>query len=425
MRKSYLCLLLLLLNAPFSLAEITGCYETPNGELFTVFPSGSEKNTYRVWNITNGLISRLTPGKNDAYFWKDDNSHRSSKMLIDVSTIRRDGELIAMKLPLNVERVEFDSEGTKLRGIFVFPQGDGPFPLITYAHGSGKSSIFNSGNPYSFPAFGIATFFFDKRGVGSSAGRYTQNFEILIQGQLNAIDFARAHRKVDPDQIAILGVSLGGWIAPLSAEHRSDIKALLIRVGPTVSTLENDRWQALSPLYEKGYDVDAIAQATEVVDAAHFIARSNLKDGWSEFKTLKRKYRKSTWVKDIAGMPEAFLEHSKLGVKAYFWWSGGFSDPDWDPMTLLRTLDIPIRWTFGGNDKQVPTARSVELLNHEIQHNNKPWEIHLLPEADHNLVAYKELDGRKVLSHFSQAFLLDEALWLKQIFEESKTADVH
>lgn len=425
MRKSYLCLLLLLLNTPFSLAEITGCYETPNGELFTVFPSGSEKNTYRVWNITNGLISRLTPGKNDAYFWKDDNSHRSSKMMIDGSTIRRDGELIAMKLPFNVERVQFNSEGTKLRGIFVFPQGDGPFPLITYAHGSGKNSIFNSGDPYSFPAFGIATFFFDKRGVGSSAGRYTQNFEILVQDQSNAIDFARAHRKVDPDQIAILGVSLGGWITPLSAEHRSYIKALLIRVGPTVSTLENDRWQALSPLYEKGYDIDAIAQATEVVDAAHFIARSNLKDGWSEFKRLKQKYRKTTWVKDIAGMAEAFLEHSRVGIKVYFWWSGGFSDPDWDPMTLLRTLDMPIRWTFGGNDKQVPTARSVELLNHEIQHNNKPWEIHLLPEADHDLVAYKELDGKKVLSHFSQAFLLDEALWLKQIFEESKTADVH
>ena len=85
MRLSHLCLLILLLNAPFGLAEISGCYETPNGELFTVFPSGSKKNTYRVWNITNGLISRLTPDKNDAYFWKDDNSNRSSTVMIDGS----------------------------------------------------------------------------------------------------------------------------------------------------------------------------------------------------------------------------------------------------------------------------------------------------------------------------------------------------
>ncbi len=422
MRWFTLFLLIGLMLAPGSLAEITGCYETLDGALFTVFPSGSKKNTYRVWNITNGLISRLTPDKNNVYSWKDDNSNRSVNVTIDGSTIVRDGEPIATKLPFVVERVAFDSDGTKLNGIFVFPQGDGPFPLITYAHGSGKSSVFNSGDPYSFPAFGIATFFYDKRGVGSSAGRYTQNFEVLVQDHRNAIDFARAHRKVDPDRIAILGVSLGGWIAPLSAADRLEIRALLIRVGPTVSTLENDRWQALSPLHEKGYDDIAMAQATEVVDAAHRIARSELKEGWDEFKALKRKYKKSAWLKELAGMPEAFLNHSKVGVKLYFWWAGGFSDPDWDPMILLRTLDLPIRWTFGGTDTQVPTARCVELLNHEIEENGKPWEIHLLPEADHDLVEYRELDGKKVLSRFAEGFLLAEALWLKQIFDASKTA---
>ncbi len=77
---------------------------------------------------------------------------------------------------------------------------------------------------------------------------------------------------------------------------------------------------------------------------------------------------------------------------------------------------------FGGTDTQVPTARCVELLNHEIEENDKPWEIHLLPEADHDLVEYRELDGKKVLSRFAEGFLLAEALWLKQIFDLSKTA---
>ena len=289
MRLPHLLLPLTLMIVPLSFGDITGTYETPSGEFFTVFPSGSKKNTHRVWNITNGTISRLTPKSGD-YVWKDDNSSRSMRVDIDELRITRDGELIAKKIPFVIERVDFESNGAKLSGMFVFPQ--------------------------------------------------------------------------------------------------------------------------------KGYEDDAIAQATEIVDAAHFIARSDLKNGWTELRALKRKYKGSDWMKDIAGMPEAFLEHSKIGVKAYFWWTGGFSDPDWDPMTLLRTLDIPIHWTFGGSDTQVPSARCVELLNHEIQHENKPWDIHLLPEADHNLVLYKEVDGEKVVSHFAQGFLLKEAMWVKQIFDQ-------
>ena len=87
----------------------------------------------------------------------------------------------------------FVSHGTKLAGRIVMPPGEGKVPLVVLIHGSEPDSALAS---YSLqrmlPAQGIAAFVYDKRGTGSSGGKYTQDYSLLADDAVAAVATARA-----------------------------------------------------------------------------------------------------------------------------------------------------------------------------------------------------------------------------------------
>lgn len=136
--------------------------------------------------------------------------------------------------------------GAPLRGVLYLPEGERPFPVLLYAHGSAPGSLSNEAFEAIAPAFtrrGWAVFAPYRRGQGLSrgAGAYVMD-EVAAARSAGGPDRAQAHlarllateqiadqtqafawlarqRFADRNRIAAMGNSFGGIIALLSGER--------------------------------------------------------------------------------------------------------------------------------------------------------------------------------------------------------------
>jgi uncharacterized protein len=231
------------------------------------------------------------------------------------------------------EIIKFDNNGVVLEGELNIPGGATKYPLAIFIHGSGMATR----NDYQefvtpFALEGIATFRYDKRGVGESGGEYNDvgphNSERVF-GQL-ASDAAAAIRhfandkRILQDKIIIIGGSQAGWIIP----EINSIEEVWLSVcisGPSVTVGEEIFY---SDLAEKG------------------------------------------------SLPQTEADLALAGFKG----PHGF-----DPIERIEKIRIPSLWIFGGKDVSIPVKRSMHLLDSVRKTNHLPLEIKLYPHGDHGL----------------------------------------
>ena len=144
----------------------------------------------------------------------------------------------------NLDYIEFCSGKTTLVGRLVVPEGEGPFPLLVFAHGSGKSATRYTYDPIVdlLKAEGYACFIPDKRGVGDSGGSLPEvsvgnskeKIQLLADDLLAAVNYMKNLREINTEQIGLMGGSQAGWVIPLAASQ-SDIADFTVIVnGATV-----------------------------------------------------------------------------------------------------------------------------------------------------------------------------------------------
>src|SRR5262249_52470402 len=125
----------------------------------------------------------------------------------------------ALRIPLSIVDTRFAAGDVQLNGRLVMPSGDGPFPLAVIITGSEDPSPI-AANPLhrELPAQGIAVFVYDKRGTGQSGGAYTQDFATLAADAQAAMGEAKRLAGKRISRAGFIGLSLGGWVAPLAAD---------------------------------------------------------------------------------------------------------------------------------------------------------------------------------------------------------------
>jgi putative redox protein len=136
---------------------------------------------------------------------------------------------------------EFSSEGDLLRGDFVIPQGDGPFPGICKFHGLPGSPNQVRGISTLLAEAGFLVLTFDFRGFRRSEGIFS------LAGELADAMSAVAHlinfNLVVPGWVGVYGASYGGAVAVCAAARDNRISAVCLRA-PVYDT----HAFALSPL---------------------------------------------------------------------------------------------------------------------------------------------------------------------------------
>src|SRR4029079_12019113 len=107
----------------------------------------------------------------------------------------------------------------KLAGTLTLPPGDGPFPAVLLLTGSGPENrdeeVFGH-KPFLVIAdhltrAGIAVLRVDDRGVGGSTGNVaTSTTADFADDALAGVRFLKAHPRIAPGRIGLLGHSEGG-----------------------------------------------------------------------------------------------------------------------------------------------------------------------------------------------------------------------
>ena len=144
---------------------------------------------------------------------------------------------------LEARPVEFTSQGLRLVGDLYLPAGPGPHPIVVMA--GGWCYVKELVMPHYARVFadaGVAALVFDYRCLGGSEGEPRQHLDpwAQIEDYRNAISFVRGLSEVDPDRVAVWGISYsGGHVLVLGALDRR-IRCIVANI-PVVDGWRNMR----------------------------------------------------------------------------------------------------------------------------------------------------------------------------------------
>lgn len=240
------------------------------------------------------------------------------------------------ELPVHPEEISFFSQGVRLSGTLYTPKIS--HEAVVLVHGSGQEPRMREFAEL-LAASGCAVLTYDKRGVGASEGVYAgpevgtnnidpANLHLLAQDARTAVNLL--NKKLPSLPVGLLGFSQAGWIIPLAATDNPLVQFMVLFSGPTLTTLEQLRFQ---------------------------------------FYT--------------AGRADFWEHHSEADVREHVQ-----KDPDrfqfapTDPKEALAALSIPGLWLFGGKDIQIPVNLCIEQLQ-ALKAQGKPYDYALFPELGH------------------------------------------
>lgn len=415
-------------------SALPGAYQFEDGRLVAI--SYSAENSFRYRDLESGASGRLYPAMDRLYpstgelhylagpGWAMeapvilDVHFRQGKRQITGLVWKAQGEVArrADRVPLREEEIRFRSGDAELYGKLVLPaEGEGPFPLVILVHGSERAAATLSYHrQYQFPAKGVATFVYDKRGTGRSQGKFTMQLDVLAGDVLAAVERLRSHPQIAPEHIGLAGYSQGGWIAPLAASKSPHVKFVLVGYGMLESPAQEDRLETHNAFRAKGFGDAEIRKADEVIDAAYRILKSDLKEGWDEIAELQHRYQEEPWLpllRDSAA--GAFLRHPQWVLKTYGRSRLFLVSWFYEPLPVVEKLDIPMLWVLGGNDLEAPNEVTIAELQ-RLKAAGKPIDLEIFPTADHGILEFEEKNGERVYTRYSPGYFELETEWVRK-----------
>lgn len=228
--------------------------------------------------------------------------------------------------------VTIPSSDARLAATITEPLGVGPHPGIVIVHGSEPGQrFFYDVWVGVYASLGVAVLTYDKRGNGSSTGHYPGEFptdsalQIYADDAAAALQFLAAWPGIDPKRVGFHGGSQGGWTVPLAMYRHPGAAFAILVSAPATTVGQTDLWAGIS-----GHGDQLPTETTDQMLAA---VRAN---------------------------------------------HAGF-----DPLPALQALNAPTLWLLGANDRTVPTAVCVEILDSLHKPN---FTVQLLPTGHGLLV---------------------------------------
>jgi len=129
--------------------------------------------------------------------------------------------------------VEFNAEGTTLRGWLYRPEGDGPVPGVVMAHGfSAVKEMYLDAFAEVFAEAGLACLVFDNRNFGASDGgpRYEIDPWEQVRDYRHAITYLQTLPGIDRERIGVWGSSYSGGHALMLGAWDRRLRAVVAQV---------------------------------------------------------------------------------------------------------------------------------------------------------------------------------------------------
>jgi len=159
----------------------------------------------------------------------------------------------------------FFSDGKQITVERYFPIGAGPFPAVLALHGSGGIRSFADDSVRLLAGRGFAVFvlhYFQRTNTNCADDRtIRQNFPLWMRTISDAITYAGEQRQVDASRIALIGFSLGGYLALSVGTQDPRVKAVVEYFGGLPEDLAN--FKKMPPTLVLHGDSDRIVPVSE------------------------------------------------------------------------------------------------------------------------------------------------------------------
>lgn len=302
----------------------------------------------------------------------------------------RFAELTAVKRPqtpqppFDYEAVDVeipnDAAGTRLAGTLTIPKGEERRPALLLVAGSGpqdRDGTILGHKPFWVIAdhlarHGIAVLRVDDRGVGRSTGDFaTATTADFIGDATASVRFLRAHPRIDPRRVGILGHSEGALVAPAVAVASEGVAFVALFGAPGLPGADILVQQGQDIARAAGVPADEVARAgalqREMIDAV--LAGE---DASAMRARLERQ----------PGIDPASID-GQLAALASPWFKHFLA---YDPRPVLRKLKVPTLVVIGELDLQVSAATNVPAITKALRAaKNRNVTVHRLAGLNHLL----------------------------------------
>jgi dienelactone hydrolase len=280
----------------------------------------------------------------------------------------------------SVVETSFSSGGLHIAATLLLPDGDGPHPGVVLIQGSGPSSRKNAWSlmiGQELASRGVAAFLPDKRGTGDSDGEWeTAGFAELASDVVAAVDALAALPEIDAGHVGVIGLSQGGFYAPLVAVATGIDKVGFVgAVSPSLVRWDQTINHEMSNTFrEVGLSGRHFELAVQVQKAALDFVRGG---SWEEYSGIRQVALAETKSDVIAGFPEDRDAPMWTGVRKMV----GF-----DPIPHWGRVTQPMFFAFGEEDEEdnVPVAASIERIRDHLEPTHDVT-FHLYPKSGHAL----------------------------------------
>jgi dienelactone hydrolase len=380
-----------------------GSYRLNDGQ--TIDIAQSDGDTLR-WRAFSGETGQLHPNNDGSWNSTLGWSNKPDGKSVSFANCGK-GEITFEKqagtrIDFDVSETTFESGEIKLVGRLVMPKGNQKVPVVVLIHGSEHDSAldFNSLQRI-FPAQGVGSFVYDKRGTGVSGGVYTQDFDVLANDAVAATKEARRLAGRRAGRIGYQGGSEGGWVAPLAAS-RTPVDFTIVSFGLAVTVLEEDQQSVALDMHFHQHSTEDTAKALELARAGERVIETGGKAGYEEFDALRQRYKSEPWYKDVHGDFVFFiLPLNKTQIIDALTKDFNFHTPfRYEPMPALRASSTPQLWVLGADDLEAPSAETAKRIESLIA-SGKDYTLALYPGAEHGMTEYELMpDGTRVSTRF-------------------------
>lgn len=294
--------------------------------------------------------------------------------------------------PIRSEDVRYRNGSITLAALLMLPDSSKPVPAAVIIQGSGASDRTNQWARAISEVLvkrGVAVLLTDKRGSGKSEGNWqTSDFNDLAADTLAGVEHLRARKEIDPDKIGLVGLSQGGWIAPLAAARSQHVAFVIDISGASVTFAEQTFTEMANTARQNGLSEK---QVSEVLDLNRAVAEYLTTGNWEKYAKHRERAVNSEWGKIASGFPGSpdlpiwtFLR----GVMAY------------DPLPYWLQVTAPVLVLYGEKDEEdnVPVVESVRRLQHAFKSVRKEnYKIVVVPNAGH---AFIDPERRELMPSF-------------------------
>lgn len=265
------------------------------------------------------------------------------------------------------QEIRFRSGETELAGTMALPVSGGPFPGVLLIAGSGQTDRNENTKKYRINALydishylaqnGIGSLRYDKRGVGQSEGAYwATGFYDRVQDASAALEFLKAQKNVQSENIFILGHSEGSFIATRLAAGGAEVAGIILLSGAAQSGEAVLKWQALQ-----------VARGLKGING-WLIKTFHIDVSKAQQKQIDRiKRSKNAWYRQ-----QLFVKINALWLREFM---------AYDPTEDLSRVVVPLLAITGSKDIQVDPA-DLERMALLVK---APFEQHLIPDMTHLL----------------------------------------